>query len=157
MATTATKTAARATKAPAGTNAIAKKAGRPAKAAKSETSVTAVSVKAFARTILYVKDWKPALRFYADALGLQLASPAEEGWAEFATGTTALCIHGGRAAGVTSEAVCSVSFSVDDFDAACAALKSKGVTVGEPHSPCAGLRIAGFRDPSGNDLYIEGK
>jgi predicted enzyme related to lactoylglutathione lyase len=154
MATTATKRAATATKSE---KAGAKKPGKPLKTANGAAPAAAVAVKSFARTILYVNDWEPALRFYKSVLGLKLAYPAERGWAEFDMGTTALCIHGGRAEGAKSEAVCSVGLAVEDFDAACAALRGNGVTVGEPHSPCAGLRIAGFHDPSGNDLYVEGK
>src|SRR5687767_7098901 len=136
---TATKTARRskktAAKAPAAKRAVAKaRAGTP-----SPARPAGVAVRSFARTILYVKDWAPTIRFYTDVLGLKLAYPAEEGWAEFATGTTAFCLHGGRAADAKTEAVCSVGFAVENFDAACAALRAKGVKVGDPHSPCGGL------------------
>ncbi len=117
-----------------------------------------VGVKGFARTILYVKDWERALRFYRDVLGLPLAYPAETGWAEFSLGGAALCIHGGRvaSAGPNTDGICSVGLAVDDFDGALGRLKAKGVAVGAPFSPCGGLRVAHFHDPDGNGVSIEG-
>ncbi len=124
----------------------------------SRNATGAVGIKGFARAILYVKDWEPALRFYRDVLGLPLAYPAETGWAEFALGGTALCIHGGRSAsaGANTDGICSIGLAVDDFDGARTRLKAKGVAVGEPFSPCGGLRVAHFHDPDGNGVAIEG-
>lgn len=109
------------------------------------------------RTILYVTDFEKALRFYQETLGLTLAYPASDGWAEFKTGDSALSIHGGRDMASPTKGICSVGFQVADFDAARARLASKGVVLSAPFSPCADKRVSNFSDPDGNELSIEGK
>ena len=48
-----------------------------------------------------------------------------------------------------------VALRVNDFDRACAELKSAGVTfIGEPGAATGGGRIVSFRDPEGNELQI---
>ncbi len=48
-----------------------------------------------------------------------------------------------------------VALRVSDFDAAYDALRAAGVTfVGDPGPALGGGRIAGFRDPEGNELQI---
>lgn len=141
------KTAANAKKAPK-----AKKAPIAKKAPKAKGAITSA-----ARMILYVSDFDRSLAFYTKTLGLELSYPAEGGWAEFKTGGAAICIHAGREGEVTTKGITSVGFAVDDFDAAFANLKSKGVILGKPFEPCGDLRVSSFCDPDGNELSIEGK
>lgn len=146
-----------------------KKASKPAaaKAKKKDTKArkaAAASPKKdrgaigkLARVILYVTDFDRALRFYAETLGLKLAYPADGGWAELDLGNTALCLHAGREGAMPTKGVTSVSLWVDDFDAAAARLKERGVVLSAPFDPCGGLRVSTFSDPDGNELSLEGK
>lgn len=123
----------------------------------SAPTAAALGITGAARTILYVTDFQRALDFYQGTLGLALAYPAEHGWAELSVGGFALCLHGGRAHADKSDGVASFSFSVSDFDAALAGLKERGVAMGEPFTPCGGIRVSHFHDPEGNVLSIEGR
>lgn len=142
-----------------------KKASKPAaKAKKSKKKQAAASpkhdrgaVSKMARVILYVTDFERAVRFYTETLGLKLAYPAGGGWAELALGGTSLCLHHGREGAMPTKGVTSVGLWVDDFDAALARLKDKGVVLSEPFDPCGGLRVSTFSDPDGNELSLEGK
>lgn len=107
------------------------------------------------RVILYVTDFDRAVKFYRDTLGLK-PSFAEEGWAQFETKGTELCLHSGREEAPGKHDAC-VGLGVADFDFSYAELKRRGVAMGEIHSPCGGIRCAGFNDPDGNRLGIEGK
>lgn len=151
----ATKTApkkSKKTKKPAAKSAKAAKAKKPAK----KPAAPKDALLKNARVILYVTDFDRALAFYTGTLGLKTAYPAEHGWAEFATGDSAVCIHGGREFQGPTKGITSVSFSVGDFDAAFARLKAQGVVMSEPFSPCGNLRVSHFSDPDGNELSIEG-
>lgn len=108
------------------------------------------------RVIVYAKDWKQSLDFYKKTLGLK-AKFADDCWAEFETGEATLCLHAGRKTVAKEEATPIVLFHVKNFDGAYEALKANGVKMSEVFSPCGGIRIATFADPSGNVLEIEGK
>jgi predicted enzyme related to lactoylglutathione lyase len=138
------------------TNKKAPKAAKAKKPAKKPAAPKDALLKN-ARVILYVTDFDKALAFYTGTLGLKTAYPAEHGWAEFVTGDSAVCIHAGREFQGTTKGVTSVSFSVGSFDAAYTRLKTQGLVLSEPFSPCGGLRVANFSDPDGNELSIEGK
>jgi catechol 2,3-dioxygenase-like lactoylglutathione lyase family enzyme len=107
------------------------------------------------RIIIYVKDFARAVKFYTQTLGMPLRH-SEEGWAALGDGDTELDLHGGRTK-KAREGEFHVGFRVDDLDATVAALKARGVKVGKIGSPCEGLRYAGFTDPDGNQLSVEGK
>lgn len=108
------------------------------------------------RIILYVKDTERSARFYHETLGIPVKSK-EPGWVELDTRGVALCLHRGRAARPPKDQT-SVAFRVSDFDAAYKALQLREVPgLGEPFSPCAGVRCLPFEDPDGNALGIEGK
>jgi predicted enzyme related to lactoylglutathione lyase len=109
-----------------------------------------------ARVILYVKDTERSARFYSQTLGIPVKY-ADEGWIEFDTKGTPVCLHSGRTKRA-GDSEAAVSFQVKDFDAAYRALKVREVEgLTEPHSPCGGLRYASFRDLDGNVLSIEGR
>ena len=80
----------------------------------------------------------------------------EPGWVEFETKGVTLCLHRGRNGGVSKDPN-EVSFRVRDFDAVYRSLQLREVPgLGEPHSPCEGVRCVSFQDPDGNRLGIEG-
>jgi catechol 2,3-dioxygenase-like lactoylglutathione lyase family enzyme len=107
------------------------------------------------RVILYVADFERSVAFYTQTLGLPLRHKSE-GWAELATEGAEIDLHHGRES-KPGESDPSLSFKVENFDSAYAALKSRGVKVGKIFSPCGGLRCACFKDPDGHNLSIEGK
>ncbi|MBI4243770.1 MAG: VOC family protein, partial [Planctomycetes bacterium] len=107
------------------------------------------------RIILYANDFEKSVNFYKNTLGLKVKTK-EEGWAEFDTGQATLCLHHGKKDTKSAKDVPIVIFSVSNFDKTYVALRSHGIKVSEPSSPCAGARLATFIDPSGNVLEIEG-
>lgn len=115
-----------------------------------------VRLAAVERVILYVRDIERSARWYADTLGIA-ARVKEPGWVELETKGVTLCLHGGREGGRIKDQT-AVGFKVEDFDAAYRSLKLREVpALGEPFSPCAGLRCLSFEDPDGNRLGIEGR
>jgi predicted enzyme related to lactoylglutathione lyase len=145
----------------AGKAKLATKSKAPAKApAKAATSAKAAKAAkpfklgAVERIILYVRDFNRAVKFYGEtlAIGLKYQSP---GWAALATSGIEINLHEGLK-GKPADKLLNLSFRVDDFDAACAELKKRGVTVGAVFQPCEGLRCAPFSDPDGHRLHIEG-
>jgi catechol 2,3-dioxygenase-like lactoylglutathione lyase family enzyme len=125
-----------------------------AKRAKGANGTAKPNLGKVERVILYVSDFERAVKFYTETLGLGLKHKSE-GWAELATQGTEIDLHHGRDAKAKDST--SLGFSVENFDAAYAALKARGVKVGKIFSPCGGLRCACFQDPDGNNLGIEGK
>jgi catechol 2,3-dioxygenase-like lactoylglutathione lyase family enzyme len=123
------------------------------KKAPAKTSVPALT--SLTRVIFYVRDTERSARWYHETLGIPVRFQ-EHGWAELETEGVTLCLHGGRKRAAVEDQP-SVGFRVKDFDAAFRALKLREVPgLGEPFSPCAGLRCLSFRDPDGNELGIEG-
>jgi predicted enzyme related to lactoylglutathione lyase len=111
---------------------------------------------------VFVTDWQRALHFYADTLGMPIATRSDAyHWAELDTGAAHLAIepiapddpeHGalvGRFLGV--------SLGVADVHATHARLVERGVEFLEPPSqmPWGGV-LAHFRDPEGNVLTLIG-
>lgn len=117
---------------------------------------TALKLDTIERIILYVRDTRRATKFYTKTLGLPVRVQ-EDGWVEFETKGTTLCLHSGRDRR-PAEGETSLSFQVRDFDAAyrqLQLLEVDGLT--DPRSPCEGTRYVSFKDPDGNALSIEGK
>jgi catechol 2,3-dioxygenase-like lactoylglutathione lyase family enzyme len=115
-----------------------------------------VRLSAVERIILYVRDTERSARWYAETLGV-IPRHKEPGWVELDIKGVSLCLHGGREGGRVKDPT-SVAFKVDDFDAAHRALQLREVPgLGEPFSPCGGLRCLSFEDPDGNILGIEGR
>jgi len=79
-----------------------------------------------------VTDLARAARFYRETLGLtQEVYDEESQWAEFDCGNVTLCLHGGiKLAGGTAGG--RIALAVEDVEAACAELKSKGVRMVSP-------------------------
>jgi len=107
------------------------------------------------RIILYVRDTERSARWYTETLGIPVRFK-DHGWVELETGGVTLCLHGGRKRPAVEDQP-SIGFKVKDFDAAHKALQLREVPgLGEPFSPCEGVRCLSFRDPDGNELGIEG-
>ena len=117
---------------------------------------SAVRLSAVERIILYVRDTERSARWYSDILGLA-ARHKSPGWVELETKGVSICLHSGREGGRIKDRT-SVAFKVEDFDATWRSLKLREVpALGEPFSPCAGIRCLSFEDPDGNALGIEGR
>jgi catechol 2,3-dioxygenase-like lactoylglutathione lyase family enzyme len=112
------------------------------------------------RVVLLVRDFQESLGFYRDVLGFRLLEEPSDNWASFDAGTASLSIAGPfpgmpydpKSLGETPD---QMMFLVDDVTRAAEDLRAKGVVVGEPFSPGAGVLLAEFRDPDGRYLAFE--
>jgi lactoylglutathione lyase len=109
-----------------------------------------------------VSDMARSVAFYRDTLGLRLKFESPE-WTEFDTGTTTLALHrapcpDAKPAGFTGPMAgsCSFGFSVEDLDATCRGLQSKGTRFLMPPTlrEEEGIRLAVFLDPDGLAISI---
>jgi catechol 2,3-dioxygenase-like lactoylglutathione lyase family enzyme len=109
---------------------------------------------------LYVSDMDRAVRFYSETLGLELKARYGDHWAEVDAGEGfVLGLHPQRRDAPAAQEAGSISigFNVDEpLDGIVALLEGRGVKF---HGPIrddeqAGIRLVGFRDPDGNDLYF---
>lgn len=104
-----------------------------------------------------VTDFKAARTWYSTKLGLQESFAVEEaGWAEFGgplgvvIGLSALNgePHPGKGG-------CTMTFGVEDIDAARTALESAGVAFQGPTTEMPGMvKLATFSDPDGNVMML---
>jgi len=123
---------------------------------KPATKSSIPALAAVGRVILYVRDTERSARWYKGTLGIP-SRLKESGWVELDLPGVTLCLHGGRTRAAVGDQP-SVGFTVKDFDAAWKALQLREVPgLGEPFSPCAGVRCLRFTDPDGNELGIEGR
>jgi predicted enzyme related to lactoylglutathione lyase len=102
-----------------------------------------------------VTDIKRARSFYEGALGLKPGMESAGGmWVEYdvAGGTLGLGCYG-DAWKPASDGTC-VAFEVDDIDAECARLKTKGVPFAMELTPTPVCRFAIIADPDGNKILI---
>src|SRR3989442_13071541 len=118
---------------------------------KTPAKKSAPALTALARVIFYVRDTERSARWYHETLGIPIRIQ-DHGWVELETEGVTLCLHGGRKRAAAEDQP-SLGFKVKDFDAAHQALRLREVPgLGEPFSPCAGVRCLSFRDPDGNEL-----
>ena len=113
--------------------------------------------------IVAVADLDRARDFYAETLGLETITEAEEGVLTFRTGDTQLVVYESEFAG-TNKANAVVWNGGSDFDAIAGQLREKGVEF-EVY-PDLGMDIANgvhrsgsfkavwFKDPDGNVLHV---
>jgi catechol 2,3-dioxygenase-like lactoylglutathione lyase family enzyme len=126
----------------------------------SMPSATDVKLSRLGYVILYVKDTTKSLPFYRDTLGMKVLKE-EEGWVEFESGETTVCLHGDKELKSNHQERTSLCFNIEDIKGAYEALKAKGVKFDkEPHVVCqadgkTGLS-ADFHDPDRNSLSIFG-
>ena len=107
-------------------------------------------------TMVNVSDMSRSVGFYRDTLGLALRFESPE-WSEFDVSGAQLALHHGappsdppiQGPPIAGEA--HIGFNVENLDASCAELKSKGVRfVMEPQERAGeGIRLALFLDPDG--------
>lgn len=110
--------------------------------------------------IIYVQDMDAQLHFYRDVLGLTVAFPAgldsyhDQFWVTLNTGACTLALHGGGKRNFGSDAPKFV-FRVQEIRQIWAALRAKGVPMGEIRQPAPGIWVADGADPEGNLFSIE--
>lgn len=106
---------------------------------------------------LPVTDFDAARRWYTEKLGFEEMYAVEEvGWAEFQTPLGGATIGLNRLEGThpgTDSA--TITFGVQDIDAARAELERRGVAFDGPTNEIPGMvKLASFRDPDGNSLML---
>lgn len=116
-----------------------------------------IRVLEFAFTGYPVTDMVRARAFYEGVLGLKTGMVWEEAtcsWVEYDVGGHTLAINNGAKEWRPSHDGPAIALEVEDFDAAVAALKERGVrfTVEPLQSPVC--RLAVILDPDGNSLAI---
>jgi catechol 2,3-dioxygenase-like lactoylglutathione lyase family enzyme len=106
--------------------------------------------------LIGVTDLERSLAFYRDALGLTVQLAAGEFAFLDGGGVTLALRRVADLAGAT-EGRTELVFHVEDIDAACASLRSRGVTFRvEPRVVTGDQLAADFRDPDGHVLSIFG-
>ncbi|MDO3675610.1 VOC family protein [Paenibacillus ehimensis] len=105
---------------------------------------------------IMVADFKKAVQFYVETLGLQLQHQVEGHFAQVeAPGLTIGLLHPTGEQGVQSgksESI-SIGFEVQELESAIEVLKSRGVEF-QHIMENNGTRLAHFNDPDGNLLYL---
>lgn len=104
-----------------------------------------------------VPDLAQARRFYRDVLGLgePLYDLPEAGWIEFGTGETSGNIAITQAKdGWSPSASATIVLRVDDCEASCAELGSRGVRCEDPQVFPGDVTFCSFYDPFGNRLQM---
>jgi lactoylglutathione lyase len=113
-------------------------------------------------TMLNVSDMVRSVSYYRDTLGLTLRMESPY-WSEFDVRGSTLAPHGGGTAAApggdareTVAGVVNIGFNVDDLDATCAVLKSRGVRfVMEPQDRAdERIRLAIILDPDGAQVSL---
>lgn len=120
-----------------------------------------------AQVRLLVTDFAACYRFYADVLGLKPQSGATEGpYEKFSphTGSAGIALQDrAMMAELLPELATSVNghrslvvLRVDDLDAYCAAITSRGATLLRPPAPLTErMRVAHLKDPEGNLVELQ--
>lgn len=99
-----------------------------------------------------VSDLEAAKKFYSEAMGLDKIFEME-GWAEFSHKEGGVSI--GLSSNGSGQSGATVVLRVDDLDRAREELSHKGVEfIGEVEEIPGVVRIATFRDSSGNQLQL---
>ncbi|HEU0166866.1 MAG TPA: VOC family protein [Chloroflexota bacterium] len=106
---------------------------------------------------IYVSDLDRAVKFYTDTLGLKLQYQVP-GWAQVEAGSSLVIgLHpthpGGPQPGVSGST--GVGFELDEpIDAVYAKLSERGVKFDGPVNDTGHVKLANFKDPDGNPLYL---
>jgi len=107
---------------------------------------------------IYVRDWKAALNWYQEKLGLAAVYVEDHhGFAVLGLPDGGPVLHivadEERAAGGRNR--CVPNLSVDDFDATLAELRRRGVEIQDvQNDEDEGYRLATIADPEGNELNL---
>ena len=111
---------------------------------------------------VFVTDWKRAIRFYSETLGMTIAYQSDEmGWAQMGPGEGQLALEQVDPSDEEGRALVGrfvgVSLQVPDIFATCKVLAERGVEfVGPPEKQSWGGVLAHLRDPDGNILTLLG-
>lgn len=120
--------------------------------------MTGISYSGTVVAALSVRDFKRALGWYRDVLGLDTVYSFEEPmkWGEISTPVPGLTIGVGETTDdVPSNGSMMLSFGVTDIEAARAELESKGVSFAGPTQEIPGtVKLATFSDPDGNQFML---
>ena len=100
-----------------------------------------------------VRDFEGAVRFYTDALGMDLRMRAGMDWAEVGVPGLTIGLHHASYDLGPAGGHGSIGLQVDDIDATVALLRSRGVQPSDIEDN-GFLKIAHFHDPEGNPLYV---
>ena len=103
-----------------------------------------------------VSDYARSLAWYRDVLGFQVVFELETwGWAQLQTPVDKLLLGIGQSEEVKQGGGATLTFTVEDIDAARAHLEGEGVRFdGETSQVEDMVRLATFYDPDGNALML---
>jgi CreA protein len=109
-----------------------------------------------ATAALSVSDYGKALAWYRDVLGFKLVFELETwGWAQLQSPVDGLLIGIGQSEEVKEGGGATVTFHVEDIEAARAYLESEGVRFdGETNEIEGMVKLCTFYDPDGNALML---
>jgi predicted enzyme related to lactoylglutathione lyase len=117
-------------------------------------------------TLVAVKDLGEAMAFYEEKLQL-VRTDESRGWAQYRSGTSDLIVYESELAG-TNRAT-TAAWTVDDVEETVRALKANGVSSFQHYDDLPGatrdgdihhsgpVRMAWFKDPSGNTFEVNGR
>jgi predicted enzyme related to lactoylglutathione lyase len=104
---------------------------------------------------IMVSDMDKAVSFYTDALGLSLRFRAGNEWAEVNSPGVRIGLHPMRpGSSLSPSSSISLGFEVADIGASMSDLQGRNVAFAGPIIEGGQERIAHFRDPEGNALYL---
>ncbi len=100
-------------------------------------------------------EWKKAISFFQDTIGLMLRTDTGQGWAEFRAGGLTFALHSAKEPKPKETGIC---FAVSDCDLAVEQLRNRGVKgVTDPKKVSDEGRVFEFKDPFGNTFSAYGK
>jgi len=111
---------------------------------------------------IFVRDWKRALEFYSQKLGMPVGFANEDmGWAEITVGESRLGLErvapGDPESSALTGRFLGVSLNVPDIAATYSELRARGVEfLAPPEKQPWGGTLAHFKDPEGNVLTLLG-
>lgn len=106
---------------------------------------------------VFVSDLDRAIEFYTETLGLTAGFRAGEYWAQVETEGLVIGLHpreGGWGPAPGTSGSIQLGLRVDALDEVVRELGGRGVTFDGPIVDDDPVRLAFFRDPDGNSLYL---
>lgn len=101
--------------------------------------------------LYHVSDYKRAVEFYCDVLGLKLGEEYGGYWGEFAVGPVTLAISAGQ---TVSKGGALIALAVDDVKKTIEYLKTKKVKIVEEPDESEVCFMATIVDPDGNEIKL---
>ena len=114
----------------------------------------------FRQLIVYVSDMEKMVTFYKDILGLTIAYPhvdnyANETWVAFSVGPVTFALHSGKESSEVPIDAPKYNFEVKNIQETRKDLMTKGVEMEEITNATPTKLICSGRDPEGNGFFIE--